>query len=383
KRSRANVSFMLVDDTFLDHHWPNRHDVINLNNASEGTPPISALDAITTYFKNQVEGRVSIKEIVSMLDDVKLKLALLMGGEPKDFAFMPNTTEAINAAVHVITYPPGSNVVLCDLEFPANFIPWQNLRQFNDVEVRVVRNVNGSVPLEAFAEKVDTKTRAIAVSHVQFCNGFKSDLPTLSKLAHDHGACMVVDVIQSVGVIDFDAENTGADFIAGQATKWLLGPIGAGFLYVKPDLQQALHPRYAGWWGVDDVENFTFKEHMLAPDARKFQVGSPAIGCYHGLRAALDVLLQVPGSVRERRAMDAANHLRKRLDEARIKQVDFPAERRSPIVACEPPDVNGAFKRLVARRILCSIREGRLRVSPHFYNTKGDIDRLVDTLTSL
>ncbi len=371
---------MFIDDSFLDTHWPCRHVVANLNNAGEGTPPVLAIDAMTAYLKDKVEGNVSLKDIITMLDDVKVKLSQLMGGRPLDYAFMPNTTEAINAAAHAITYPPGSNVVLCDLEFPANYIPWQNLRQFNDVDVRVVHNVNGQVPVDAYAEKVDANTRAVAVSHVQFCNGYKSDIPALARLAHEHDAYLVVDVIQSAGVIDFDVDKMGADFIAGQATKWLLGPIGAGFLYVKPALQQEMSPRYAGWWSVEDVENFSFKDRQLAPDARKFQVGTPAMVCYYGLRAALGVLLQVPGADRQARAEGIARYLRKRLDEARVTHVDFPDERRSPIVACEPPDVNGAFKRLIKQRILCSVRESRLRVSPHFYNSQEEIDRLLDVL---
>ncbi len=259
---------MFIDDSFLDTHWPCRHVVANLNNAGEGTPPVLAIDAMTAYLKDKVEGNVSLKDIITMLDDVKVKLSQLMGGRPLDYAFMPNTTEAINAAAHAITYPPGSNVVLCDLEFPANYIPWQNLRQFNDVDVRVVHNVNGQVPVDAYAEKVDANTRAVAVSHVQFCNGYKSDIPALARLAHEHDAYLVVDVIQSAGVIDFDVDKMGADFIAGQATKWLLGPIGAGFLYVKPALQQEMSPRYAGWWSVEDVENFSFKDRQLAPADR-------------------------------------------------------------------------------------------------------------------
>ena len=138
-----------------------------------------------------------------------------------------------------------------------------------------------------------------------------------------------------------------------------------------------IHPRFLGWWGVDKIQEFGYFEREPLGDARMFQVGSPAMVAYIGLMESLRVLLQIPGKDRERAALATTNYLRKRLSEMDIPYYDFGPESNSATVSCKPPDVEKLHEELLKNRIHCSVRNGRLRVSPHFYNTTEEVDNLL------
>jgi selenocysteine lyase/cysteine desulfurase len=139
-----------------------------------------------------------------------------------------------------------------------------------------------------------------------------------------------------------------------------------------------IHPRFLGWWGVDKIQEFGFFDRQPLADARMFQVGSPAMVTYLGLLESLKVLLQIPAKNREQAALATADYLRKRLSEMNIPFFDFGPKSNSATVSCEPPDVEKLNERLRENRIFCSVRNGRLRVSPHFYNSTEEIDRLLE-----
>ncbi len=202
----------------------------------------------------------------------------------------------------------------------------------------------------------------------------------LANLAHENSALLAVDIIQAAGCFDTDLAKAGVDFATGQAAKWLLGPIGAGYIYVDKSVLDELTPRFIGWWGVEELMEFGYFERTPLPDARKFQVGSPAMVAYVGLLESLKILLQIPGKNRERVAMDNADYLRKRLSEINVPYYDFGSEHNSAIVSCQPQEVEELHKKLVEKNIHCSVRNGRLRISPHFYNNHEDIDTIIDYL---
>ena len=370
-----------MDQKLRDEYFPSFKDISNLNNASEGTPPNSALEAMKEYFQGRINGSVTIKDIISMFTRFYDKIASFIGGLPEEYALMPNTTEGINAAAHSIDYPPGSNIVIADLEFPANYIPWHNLKQFYDVEIKTVKSKDGAVPIEAFLEKIDNNTRIVGVSHVQFATGYRTDLKELTGIAHDHGGLILADIIQSAGALDLNVKKLNLDFAAGQATKWLLGPIGAGFLFVNENIIDQVKPRFAGWWGVEDMENFSYMEREFLPNAKKFQVGSPAIVCYYGFLESLEFLNTFAAKDREFMALNVADYLREKLEDIGINYFEFEPEHRSPIISCKPVDLKDLHKQLVKNKIFTSVRGGRLRISPHFYNNQQEIDKLIEIIS--
>ncbi len=203
---------------------------------------------------------------------------------------------------------------------------------------------------------------------------------TSARVVHDAGGYLFADIIQAAGCINTDLEKEEVDFAAAQAAKWLLGPVGAGFIYIRKSIVNEIKPRFLGWWGVKNIEDFTYSEREPLPTASKFEVGSIAVVSYVGLIESLKVLMKLPSSTRERAALDNASYLRKRLSEIGIEYYDFGPKNSSAIVSCAPRDAEELQKSMLKEKIHCSVRNGRLRVSSHFYNTHEEVDRLVKHL---
>jgi cysteine desulfurase/selenocysteine lyase len=370
----------IIDRKYISEMWPTLSDMTYLNNASTGICPVTTIKAMKEYLDNSVEAIGSFQDTLNLFKSIRINLAKLLGGDYSQYGFVPSTSSGINSFGHSIDYLDSSNIVLCDLEFPANYIPWQNISRLYGPELRVVKSTDGAASVDDFAESVDHNTCVIAVSQIQFGSGYRSDLVALEKLAHENGAYLSVDVIQAAGCFHTDFSKLNIDFATGQAAKWLVGPIGAGFVYVRKEVTDELRPRFLGWWGVDKVTEFGYFDRKPLSDARKFQVGSPAMIAYVGFSESLKALLRIPSKAREKTALEVANHLRNRLSEAEISHYDFGSKHNSAIVSCAPLDVERLNETLMKDKIFCSVRNGRLRVSPHFYNTFEEVDRLVDHL---
>ena len=142
----------------------------------------------------------------------------------------------------------------------------------------------------------------------------------------------------------------------------------------------SIQPRYFGWWGVEDMHNFEYAERIPLKDSAKFEVGSPSMISYVGFNKTLDILLSIPSETRENVALENGRYLKKRLAELEIPYYEFEERNQSPIISCAPHNAEEVQKRLEENKIHCSVRNGRLRVSPHFYNTFEEIDILVEHL---
>ena len=368
----------LIDPAFISEMWPTLKDMTYLNNAATGIPPLATINAMKEYLDNRFRATGgTFKDTLANIKAIRMNLAQLLGGDYSQYALVPSTSSGVNSFAHSIEYPEGSNVVLCDLEFPANYVPWQNVKKLYGAELRVVKSTDGGVPIERFAEAIDENTRVVAVSQIQFGSGFRADLGALTKLAHDNGAYLSADIIQAAGCFETDLSKLNVDFATGQAAKWMLGPIGAGYVYVGKSVMDKIHPRFLGWWGVEKLQEFGYFDREPLADARMFQVGSPAMIAYIGLLESLKVLLQIPAKNREQAAVATADYLRKRLSEMNIPYFDFGPKNNSATVVCGPPDVEKLNEKLREDNIHCSVRNGRLRVSPHFYNSAEEVDRML------
>ncbi len=367
-----------VDRGLIETEFPVLAKVAYLNNAASGLLPQSTVRAMNNYLVNRSNAKGDFEGTVRLVGQCNALLAELLGGTEDQYGLVTNTSAGLNAFAHAIDYPEGSNIVLCDLEFPSNYIPWQNIAERRGIEVRIVRSRDGAAAADRFAEKIDNNTRVVAVSHVQFATGYRINLDRLVGIAHDAGAYLVVDIIQSAGWLRMDLPAMGVDFAAAHALKWLLGPIGAGFIYVSKHVIDELNPAYVGWWAVEDMEDHSFGKRQLRRDAGKFQTGTPALVSYVGLVESLRLLRKITDEVRESAALGLADYLRRRLSEMGIEYYAFPNEERSPIVSCVPDEPDALVQRLADSGICCSVREGRLRVSPYFYNTRDHIDALLE-----
>lgn len=370
----------IISREFIDQNFPTLSQMTYLNNAATGIPPVACIDAMKQFLEDRINVRRSIEDIERQLEELLELLAKLQGGKKEHYGLVPNTSTGINSFAHSIEYPEGSNIVLCDLEFPANYVPWQNVSRHYGPELRVVKSKDGAASLDSFKEHIDEDTRVVAISQVQFGSGYRMDLGALADAVHSVGGYLVADVIQAIGWAETDFEKENVDFAAGHAAKWLIGPIGAGYVYVNKEAIDTLTPRFLGWWGVSKMDDYSYFEREPLPSARKFEIGSPSLVVYAGMIESLKTIMEVSARSREQATMENADYLRKRLSEEGLSYYDFGEKNNSPIVSSalkNPEEVN---KSISKEKIYCSVRDGRLRVSPHFYNTKEEIERLVDHL---
>jgi selenocysteine lyase/cysteine desulfurase len=352
-----------------------------LNHAAQSPLPRPVADTIHKYVEDYANfGFSSLEE----KNYGKALFARLIGAKKEEIALVENTSLGLNIAANVLRYPPGSKVVTTDLEYPSVVYPW--LRKSLGAKVHYVKNVDGKILLEDLEKAVDDKTVAVVVSHVEYVNGFRNDLRALSQIAHEHGAYLIVDAIQSAGAIKIDVKRDDVDFLATACYKWLLSPPGAGYLYVKEELIENFEPPFVGWASVkqeifETLDFWDIWSLRLSETASRFEVGSPSTISFVGATAAIKMLLDVGIDKIEERILKLTSHLIEGVKNLGLKlQTPEEKQHRSGIVNFQIAYPKEVVRNLRSRGIVVSARAHGIRVSPHFYNTETEIETLVDTL---
>jgi cysteine desulfurase / selenocysteine lyase len=378
-----------MQDLTLDWHreFPILNELDFFNHA--GVAPISnrAADALR-QFADEATTRAYYKHgWYRRVAQVKQAAADLIGAASRDeIAFVSNTSTGISMIAKGLDWHEGDNVVISDVEYPANRYPWEDLKRFG-VEVIEVRQLDdGSIDCEDVTEAITDRTRLVSISHVQYSSGCKIDLKPISDMVHRVGGYLCVDAIQTVGAMPVDVDAMGIDFLAADGHKWMLGPEGCGILYVREGLSQLLHPNVVGWMNMVDAGNYGNYRFEFQPDARRFEPGSYNLPGIFALGASLALLNEVGIDAVWSRIESLTTRLCEGLA-AKGYRVFSPRGQgqRSGIVVFEPRDDDKPaplqiVNELENQGIVIVIREGKLRASPHFYNTIEQMDRLVEML---
>jgi cysteine desulfurase/selenocysteine lyase len=366
----------------LREQFPITKSKVFMNHAGQSPLPKPVAEAMKKFVdKFSATGVMNVD-----LDEPKKLFVRLIGADTHDeIAFVENTSMGLNIVAHMLNYPLGSNVVTTDLEYPSVVYPWLGNRM--GVEVRYVKNVEGKILLSDVERMVDDKTVAVSVSHVEYVNGFRHNLQALADIAHEHGAYLIVDAIQSAGVMSIDVKRGNVDFLTAACYKWLLGPAGAGFLYVRHDLIQEFEPPLIGWASVkpevfETLDFWDIRNLKLAETACRFEVGTPSFHSLVGAAAALKLLLSVEISNIEKRVLNLTWRLIETVKSRglRLQTPIEPSECRSGVVNFLIDKPKDRVEQLEKKGIIVSARAHGIRVSPHFYNTEEEIDKLIDEL---
>ena len=317
------------------------------------------------------------------MDRVRQGAARLLAAHPDEVTFIKNTTEGISYVANGIQWVTGDNVVSNTMEFPANVYPWMNLEQ-RGVELRSVAEEDGRIPFDRLAAAIDKRTRVLAISAVQWSNGFRCDLTRLGELCRDTGVLLCVDAIQALGVHPLDVNAMNIDFLAADGHKWLCAPDGAGIFYCRRELIGHLHPTEVGYFCMKHGFDTTERKIDLRDDARRFDSGVYNTAGLSALGASLDLLLGIGIEEIQKRIKQLTDQLVEGLRRKGwvLHSPRTPSE-WSGIVAfsSDKQDLVALKKHLLDEfRIVVARRLGRLRASPHFYNTAEDIDQLIDAL---
>ena len=309
--------------------------------------------------------------------------ARLINAEVDEIAFIPNTTTGIGLIAEGFPWKPGDSVVTAAEEYPSNLYPWMNLASRGVTLRTVPTRPDGRIWVDDLANAIDSTTRVLTISHVEFASGFRNDLDTLGELCRSRGIAFFVDAIQGLGPLTIDVRRTPIDFLAADGHKWLLGPEGAGLLYIRRDWIDRLRPIGVGWKSVVSSYNAPGIDFTLKPDASRWEGGTFAMAPLQAFARSLDLFLEIGPEVVSRRILDRADAVRELARSAGWAVHGSPRpEDQAGIVALEKPGVDPeAFARdLRTRGIALACRRGRVRVSPHIYNDADDLGRLAEAL---
>lgn len=343
-------------------------------------PVYAAMDAVNRGFYER--GILCEEEVFATVERTRASAARLVGARAAEIAFTRNTTNGVLIAANGIRWRRGDNVVMPSIEFPANAYPWIALEK-RGVRVRLVEPREGRVTAAMLAAACTARTRAVTVSSVQFSNGYRVDLDELGSFCRGRGIVLHVDAIQSLGMLRCDVRRSKIDMLSAGGHKWLLGPPGTAVFFCRADLIPELDLWNPGWLGVEDAWNFFDYRQRPRRDAARFEEGTRNLTGLAGLGATIDRFLEIGPANVERRILALADRLEAGL-RGRGCRVTSPrgARERSGILCFDRPgaDMAPLFERLMSRRVIVSLRCGAIRLSPHFYNTAEEADRLLDLL---
>lgn len=305
----------------------------------------------------------------------------LLNADPLDVAFVKNTSEGIAFIAEGLTWQAGENVVTCADEYPSNLYPWMNLAG-RGVEVRRVPSHDGRILIDDLRDAIDGRTKLVTLSWVEYATGYRNDLDAVANLCRAAGVLLFVDAIQGLGVFQLDVRKTPIDFLAADGHKWLLGPEGAGLFYVNRGLLDRLHPIEVGWNSVVHCHDFSRVELDLKPHAGRWECGTLNVGGIVALGASLELLLNAGIDNVAARVLELGDHLCEQLRRTRLNVYSSrrPGEASGIVSLTGIADPAAAVRRCRAAGMVVNQRGGRVRVSPHAYNTFDEIDRLVDLL---
>jgi len=308
-----------------------------------------------------------------------------------DIALVKNTSEALSMVAYGLNWKPGDNIVIARQEFPSNRIVWQSL-QAQGVEVKFVDlylNANSDESFTDTAEDhliaaIDENTRLLSVSSVQYGDGLRMDLKKLGQYCHNNHILFCVDAIQSIGALGFDVQAIEADFVMADGHKWLMSPEGLGLFYCRADLRKQMNLSQYGWRMTEDIFDFDTLNWAEASTARKFECGSPNMLGIHALNTSILLILERKIEFIEKMLINNSKYIIKKL--AAVPGISIKSDtnnnRLSGIVSFRHETVSSEklYHDLMARNVICAMRHGNVRFSPHYYTPTEVIDGAIEIL---
>ena len=317
---------------------------------------------------------------VGEMEKLRAQFAALINAGPHEIAVTFSVSTALNSLASSMDYGERAGVVTSDFDFPTVGHIWL-AQQRRGARVSFARAEGRRLPMTSFEEAVGSDTALVATTHVCYKNGFKTNPSALAELAHERGALLLIDAYQSMGTQPMDVKALEIDFLTTGALKYLLGSPGIGFLYIKEDLIERFQPSDSGWFGQENVFAYDVHKLQYAGSARRFETGSPPIPNVYAALAAMRLIEQVGLERIQRHIESLAGVLIGGL-QARGLDLLTPSSptERGPLVMVGSTDAPKLVESLAIEGILCSTRDGALRISLHYYNTRGDVDAVLESL---
>lgn len=352
-----------------------------LYSCSQGALSDAVQSGMDAYARSWRTSTAPWDEWMGEYDAMRREFARFINADPSEVAIVTSASAGINPIANALQFGNRRRVVMSEYEFPTMGQIWL-AQQARGAEVRFIDGVNNAVPLDLYDQAIDERTLIVPVTQVSFINGFRPDTAAIVRLAHERGALVFLDGYQDCGTRPLDVKALEVDFFVTGTLKYLLGPPGLAFLYVRKELIESLTPPITSW--MAQKETFAFRTKCLDPasDARRFEGGSPPVPSIYAARPALQ-LLQSAGmsNVAARIEMLTQTFLRGARELGVATKT--PADSVGPLVVVRSPDPNAVVQELSSRGILVSARQDGVRFSFHVYNTIDDVNAALGALGEL
>ncbi|UCD34622.1 MAG: aminotransferase class V-fold PLP-dependent enzyme [Nitrospiraceae bacterium] len=365
--------------------FPLHNGLIYLNHAGVSPWPERTSQAVRTFAEeNMLQGSLFYPEWVKRETTLRIQARELLNAPSKDdIALLKNTSEALSVVAYGLDWKGGDNVVSSDQEFPSNRIVWESLSQ-KGVEFRQAHLESGSSPEDALFALVDSRTRLLTVSSVQYSTGLRMNVERIGEFCRKKDILFCIDAIQSLGAVHFDVQACHADFVMADGHKWMLGPEGIALFYSRPEARDRLQLKQFGWHMVEAMGDFDRRGWSAARTARRFECGSPNMLGIHALSASLSLLLEAGMKTIEQEVLSRTEHLFDRVSSSQGLELitSHGQGRYAGIVTLGSTTADNAalYEHLTRHHVVCAFRGGGIRLSPHFYTPLEKIDEALDNL---
>lgn len=369
-----------------DKEFPQAEGLIYLNHAGVAPWPARTRDAVVAFARENVTYGAGRYYLFSEKEN-RLRCQvreLINAPSADDIALLKNTSEALSVVATGIRWNRGDNVVTSAEEFPSNWIPW-DAQKIHGVSLRQV-DIRGAPSEQALIDACDDRTRLLSISSVQFSSGIRLDLELLGKFCRTNNILFCVDAIQSIGAHDIDVQKIRADFVMADGHKWMLGPEGIALFYCHESVREQLNLYQYGWHMTTTPDDFDIRSWQPSKTARRFEPGSNNLLGVYALSASLSLVEDLGMAYIEPELEARVTYLVQRLAQHERVRLITPArpERRAGIVAFQVSgtEQQALQKRLLENGVICALRGGAIRFSPHYYNSMAQLDKSLDILQS-
>ena len=363
----------MIDWSDIRKQFPVTQRVAYLNTAAAGPLARSVMEAGSEYYYQMMEdGDKRWDQWLEKREAVRSKVARFINAEPDEIGLTTNTSTGMNLIVDALEHK--GEVISCDLEFPVSTLPWMHRR----IPVHLVKTREGELDLNDVTSAMNDKTRIISLSHVQFSNGFRSDLQALGRNKGRHA--FVVNASQSAGVFSLDVKQMQIDALCSTGHKWMLAGYGSGFVYLSRELQAESKSRSMGWLSVQEPYAMKNDEIVMRYDASaRAELGCPHFSGIFALGAAVDLLSEIGMGAIEERALKLNRYLTNRLAETGWRILSPLREERfrsaETLVASDQPARLTA--QLAERGVVVTEKPQGIRIATDFFNDESDVEKLI------
>ena len=365
--------------------FPATKNYVYLNSAEVSPMPSVAVEAVTSQLRDVSEnGTINMQKWLDTKKRCRNLVAEMLKVQPEQIAFMRNTSDGFSTVANGLDWAEGDNIVTFAKEFPSNFYPWRRIRDTFGVELRVVPERGGRIDLDELIGLIDANTKLVAISAVQFNSGFRADLEKIGRAAQAVDALFAVDIIQAFGVIPFDLEAQFVDVACGASHKWLFAPEGCGIIYVSERARKRIEPTFVGWISVETPWDFDDYEQNWKPNALAWESGTNGSSLFYGLEQSLRILHEIGAEKIQVYLEELTDYLCELLAQKNYHIISSRREgEKSQIVSLMPKDGQTSQEvaaDLQAKNIIISPRGERLRIAPHIFNNRADIEKLIEEM---